>query len=74
MADVDEPQSREDYNFERNWKKIKDSPKTLFLSFLVVIVVYGMLYMMNTYWMWALLLAVFAGWLFWYMCEKCEAW
>lgn len=74
MADVDEPRSREDYNFDRNWKKMKDSPKTMFLSFLVVIAVYGMLYMMNTNWFWALLLAILAGWLFWYMCEKCEAW
>jgi predicted membrane protein len=46
--------------------------KTLFLSVLVVLVVYGLLYMMSTHWFWALLLALFAGWLFWYLCEKCE--
>jgi len=53
-------------------KNLHTSPKTMFLSLVVIFVVYGLLYMMNTYWFWALLLSLFAGWLFWYLCEKCE--
>jgi len=65
------PPSKEGFEFNTNWSDLRKSPKTIFLSLVVVFVVYGMLYMMNTSWFWALLLALFSGWLFWYLCEKC---
>lgn len=45
---------------------------TIILSVFVIFVVYGLFYIMNAPWFWSLLLALFAGWLFWYLCQKCD--
>jgi hypothetical protein len=43
--------------------------KALFIAFLVTLVVFGILFMINVSWMWALIIGFISGALFWYFCS-----
>lgn len=42
--------------------------RTIFVSFLVMLIVFGLLFMVELYWAWALLIGFIAGTIWYYFC------
>jgi hypothetical protein len=47
---------------------IQHTSRTFLLAFLVMLIVFGLLFMVEVYWAWSLLISFIAGALFWYFC------
>ena len=47
---------------------IEHNSRSLLLAFLVMLIVFGLLFVVEVYWAWSLLIGVIAGALFWYFC------
>lgn len=52
---------RENFDIEHN-------SRALLLAFLVMLIVFGLLFVVEVYWAWSLLIGFIAGALFWYFC------
>jgi len=46
----------------------QQNTRTLILAFLVMLIVFGLLFMVDIYWAWSLLVGFIAGTMFWYFC------
>ena len=49
-------------------ERIDHNSRTLLLAFLVMLIVFGLLFVVEIYWAWSLLIGFIAGALFWYFC------
>lgn len=47
---------------------IEHNSRALLLAFLVMLIVFGLLFVVEVYWAWSLLIGFIAGALFWYFC------
>ncbi len=66
---------RRKYNTRENFDEdimflYKYNSKLLLLSFLVMLIVFGLLFVVEIYWAWSLLIGFIAGVLFWYFCSE----
>jgi hypothetical protein len=55
------------YGWE-NFADIDHNSRSLLLAFLVMLIVFGLLFVVEVYWAWSLLIGVIAGALFWHFC------
>lgn len=47
---------------------MEHNSRTLLLAFLVMLIVFGLLFVVEVFWAWSLLISFIAGALFWYFC------
>lgn len=47
---------------------VEHNSRTLMIAFLVMLIVFGLLFVVEVYWAWSLLISFIAGALFWYFC------
>lgn len=59
---------RENFDEEDFFAIIEHNSRTLLLAFLVILIVFGLLFVVEIYWAWSLLISFIAGALFWYFC------
>lgn len=59
---------RENFDEEDFVAIIEHNSRTLLLTFLVMLIVFGLLFVVEVYWAWSLLIGFLAGTLFWYFC------
>lgn len=56
-------------NFDEDFfAVIERNSRALLLAFLVMLIVFGLLFVVEVYWAWSLLIGSIAGALFWYFC------
>jgi len=59
----------ENFDDEEDFFAIMEhNSRSLLLAFLVILIVFGLLFVMEVYWAWSLLIGLIAGALFWYFC------
>jgi hypothetical protein len=58
---------RENFD-EEGFFTVEHNSRTLLLAFLVMLIVFGLLFVVEVYWAWALLIGFIAGALFWRFC------
>jgi hypothetical protein len=59
---------RENFDEEGFFTIVENNSRTLLLAFLVMLIVFGLLFVVEVYWAWALLIGFIAGALFWRFC------
>jgi len=59
---------RENFDEEDFFAIVEHNSRTLLLAFLVMLIVFGLLFVVEVYWAWTLLIGFIAGALFWYFC------
>ena len=61
---------RENFDDDDFCAIIEHNSRTLILAFLVMLIVFGLLFVVEVYWAWSLLIGFIAGALFWYFCAR----